>query len=166
MQQQPIVVRDIPPARIRGLGVCDAYVIELQDVQVPWLIDELEERRGPLEEAFHRVRPRGIADEEDPAVVHELRQLRGMRDQLPASGAEAAVMFVCPGAIAGDLIQVTTRNVITELGELVDGSRRNGKEARARLEPTLAAATAWVQTLLSFQAVEAFDLDPSANPLA
>jgi hypothetical protein len=96
----------------------------------------------------------------------QLRQLRGLRDQLPPAGHNNPVSFLCPGAQARDLIRTTARNAIAALAELVDGPTTNDEKGRARLRATAEATTAWIQTLLDYQAVEGFSFDPSTNPLA
>ena len=74
-----------------GLGVCDVWRLELTAEQWPWLVDELEELRGPLEEALQRAyaeqvlhRTDALADEIS-AREYELRLVRLMRAQLPAA---------------------------------------------------------------------------------
>ena len=56
MQGKPIAVGDPPTGNVRGLGVCDVLEVEIAPVQLPWLIDELDEMRGPLEEQLVRER--------------------------------------------------------------------------------------------------------------
>jgi hypothetical protein len=39
-------------SRVQGMGLCDALRVELEPCQIAGAIDELEERRGPLNEAI------------------------------------------------------------------------------------------------------------------
>jgi hypothetical protein len=41
---------------VQGLGLCDVLRVELQPCQIAGAIDELDERRGPLEESYQRAR--------------------------------------------------------------------------------------------------------------
>ena len=52
MHDQRIAGRE--RASVSGLGVCDVWRLELTAEQWPWLMDELEEIRGPLEEELRR----------------------------------------------------------------------------------------------------------------
>jgi hypothetical protein len=90
--------RAVPnPSKVRGLGLCDALRVELEPCQIAGAIDELEERRGPLNEAFEHARTRwdAIAEKESPSPVersleqelsksaYALRILTMLRGQLP-----------------------------------------------------------------------------------
>jgi hypothetical protein len=83
---------------VQGLGLCDALRLELQPCQIAGAIDELEERRGPFNEAFEKARTRwdALAEQErgPEAVVLEeelsmsgdaLRVLTSLRSQLPTA---------------------------------------------------------------------------------
>ena len=59
---------------VSGLGVCDALRLELAPVQLPWLADELDEMRGPLDEALARARADDAA-EDAAGHKYELRLL-------------------------------------------------------------------------------------------
>jgi len=71
---------------VSGLGVCDVWRLELW----PWLVDELEELRGPLEEALQHARAKQAVDHSEAladevcAREYDLRRVRAMRAQLPA----------------------------------------------------------------------------------
>jgi hypothetical protein len=93
MQAQPIAGALQSP--VRGLGVCDALELSLLLVQVPWLIDELEELQRPLEEELDRApRAGGVGWDEAQAervVEEELRAVRAI------SEASNIACYVKPG---------------------------------------------------------------------
>jgi hypothetical protein len=140
-----------------GLGVCDALKLELAPVQLPWLADELDEMRGPLEEALLRARAEESADE---AAGHEyeLRLLRMMRAQLVD---DRSTVFVGPTGMVDEAVRGAMRNVVGALSELVHDRDRADEE---RLRETAAAANAWVRTFVDLRAVVAFNFDPEAEP--
>jgi hypothetical protein len=140
-----------------GLGVCDALRLELAPVQLPWLADELDEMRGPLEEALLRARADESADE---AAGHEyeLRLLRMMRAQLVD---DRSTVFVGPTGMVDEAVRGAMCNVVGALSELVHD--RDGADEE-RLRETAAAANAWVRTFVDLRAVVAFNFDPEAEP--
>lgn len=142
---------------VSGLGVCDALRLELAPVQLPWLVDELDEMRGPLEEALLRARADEAADDV-AAHEYELRLLRMMRAQL-ADGR--TTVFVGPTGMVDEAVGGAMRNVVGALAELVgDRDVADGE----RLRETAAAADAWVRTFVDLRAVVAFNFDPEAEP--
>jgi hypothetical protein len=154
---------------VHGLGVCDALRLRLRPVQVPWLIDELEELRGPFEERLQRLRAEAASSgdartrEALRAAEYELQLLRMMRAQLPGS-QEEPVSFVGPSAMVLDVVLSTLRSVVDRLAELA-GERVCDERAGARLGEAAAAAQAWVETFLDCQAVAAFSFDPDVDPV-
>jgi hypothetical protein len=141
---------------VSGLGVCDALRLELLPAQLPWLADELDDMRAPLEEALMRARADESADE---AAGHEyeLRLLRMMRAQLDAR----TTVFVGPTGMVDEAVRGTMRNVVGALAELVhDREVADGERLRA----TAAAADAWVRTFVDVRAVLAYNFDPEAEP--
>jgi hypothetical protein len=142
---------------VSGLGVCDALRLELVPVQLPWLADELDEMRGPLEEALLRSRAEQSADD---AAGHEyeLRLLRMMRAQL---ADERATVFVGPTGMVDEAARGAMRNVVGALAELVHERETVDPD---RLRETAAAANAWVRTFVDLRAVVAFNFDPEAEP--
>ena len=72
----------VPSGSASGLGVCDVWRLELSAGQWPWLADELDELRGPLEEELQRARmarersgdPRAFASDDR---VREGRRVAG-----------------------------------------------------------------------------------------
>lgn len=142
---------------VSGLGVCDALRLELAPVQLPWLADELDEMRGPLEEALARAR---ADDATDDAAGHEyeLRLLRMMRAQL---ADERSTVFVGPTGMVDEAVGGAMRNVVGALSELVHD--REAADAE-RLRETAEAANAWVRTFVDLRAVVAFNFDPDAEP--
>src|SRR3954470_14727800 len=127
MRFQPIAGGAIPSGSVAGLGVSDALRLDLAPVQVPWLIDQLDEVRGPLEEELQLARARctdeacDVAAERLEAAEHELQLLRMMRAELPGRDHDGRVMFVGPTGLVLDLVRGTMRNVVGALSELVHG---------------------------------------------
>jgi hypothetical protein len=163
MQSEPIAISAAPPpGSVSGLGVSDALRLELQPVQVPWLISELEEMRGPLEEQLQRTDT--DEHEELAARRYELRLLRLMRAQLPAAGHGAPIAFVGPSGMVRQLVHAALANAVAALAELVGQGPRRTAQAPTRLRDTAAAVLAWAETLADCHAVESFSLDPDADP--
>jgi hypothetical protein len=156
---------------VSGLGVCDVWRLELSAEQWPWLVDELEELRGPLEEELQRSWAKQAGDDsaalanEVSAREYELQLVRMMRAQLPGAGDNGPVVFVGPAELVRELVGGTLRNVASELSELVDVQRAGDDQARSRLIATAQAACGWAQTFVDLQEVEAFSFDPAADPV-
>jgi hypothetical protein len=173
MRFQPIAGGMVPSGSVCGLGVTDALRLELAPVQLRWLIDELEEVRGPLEEQLQRERarcadaPDELASEQLDATEHELQLLRMMRAQLPASDRDGTVAFVGPTGMVLDLVRGTMRNVVQALSELVRGEAIGDPDWHDRVGQTAEAATAWVKAFLDLdcEAVELFRFDPESDPI-
>jgi hypothetical protein len=170
MQFQP-TGGSVPFGSVCGLGVTDALRLDLAPVQLAWLIDELEEIRGPLEEELQRARarcaddPGELAADKLDASEHELRLLRMMRAQLPASDHGGRVAFVGPTEMVLDLARETMRNVVDALSELVRGKAMCDPDWHDRVRHTAEAAIAWVQTFLECENVELFRFDPAGEAI-
>jgi hypothetical protein len=172
MHTEPIAGGAPPSGTVRGLGVCDALSVHLQPAQVPWLIDELDHRRGPIEEELRRLREthmRGGNDapaDEIEEREYELRLLQAMRAQLDGGGHNGLTGFVGPSGMVGEIARDTMRFVVQRLSELVHSGSVIDPDELARLHVTADAARAWVQTFLDCRAVETFNFDPEADPAA
>jgi hypothetical protein len=169
MQSEPSAV-NASPARgtVSGLGVCDALRVELLSFQLPWLIDELEEMRGPLEEELQRARAAassatGDADDDEGARQYELRLLRVMRGQLPGKRVDGSVVFVGPSDMVVEAVRGAAGNVVHALVELMHDRAHSDEAGCQRLRVTAAAAVAWVETLADCRAVTAFSLDADGD---
>jgi hypothetical protein len=156
---------------VRGAGVSDVLIVDLQPAQIPWLVDELETLRGPLEEEWHRVSANAAASKHGDAAcerderLYELKLVRMMRAGLPATGHDAPVTFAGPTVLVCELVHGAMHNAAATLAELTHGSRAEPRE-HERLEAVANAAAAWVQTFLDLRAVVWFNFDPDADPLA
>lgn len=162
----------VPSGSVSGLGVCDVWRLELSAVQWPWLAEELDELRGPLEEELQRARAAHDVDsgddtaEELSAREYELRLLREMRAQLPAYDYRGPVFFVGPAPLVRGLVTGSLCNVVGALSELVGAPRRLGdREGRTRLTATADAARSWAQTFVDCQELEMFSFEPGEHPL-
>ncbi|MGH2944723.1 MAG: hypothetical protein ACRDPC_00315 [Solirubrobacteraceae bacterium] len=160
-----------PGRSVSGLGVCDVWRVELSAVQWPWLVDELEAARGPLEEALQRAWAEQAVDDGEAvaenvaAREYELRLVVMMRAQLPAHDHEEGVVFVGPADLLRELVSGTLRRVVDALGDCVDAQRLTDAESRERLVVTAEAAEAWARTFVECQKVETFHFDPDADPM-
>jgi hypothetical protein len=169
--QGELIAIDAPAAlRVGGLGVCDALRVELDAVQLPWLIDVLEEMRGPLEEQLQRARADHERDNDEDTArelnerEYELRLVRLMRSRLAIPSDASPVTFVGPSAMVFDVVVATMRNVTATLGELAEGRAGNGHERDDHLRLAAAAALAWVDTFVACRAVTSFNFDGDADP--
>lgn len=158
MQSEPSAPCAPPRRTVSGLGVCDALRLELQAVQLPWLADELDAQRGPLEEQLSRA----TDGEERERCRYQLRLLGLLRAQLPAAGHAAPFVIAGPAALTARIARGALRNAAAALSELATRPLDAGPPERLRV--TAAAACAWGTTVLDCQAVEAYDADPDAEP--
>ena len=170
MRDQRIAGRE--RASVSGLGVCDVWRLELSAEQWPWLMDELDEIRGPLEEALRRVWAQQALDDsaevaqEVSAREYELRLVRLMREQLPAAGQSGGVVFVGPAELVRELVPAVLSNVVDVLNSCVAELRSTDPESRARLLGIAAAADAWARTLIDCLELETSSVDPRADPVS
>jgi hypothetical protein len=160
-----------PPARsVSGLGVCDVWRLELSAAQWPWLLDEIEEMRRPLENALERARteydtsPDGEAAADLDARNYELKLLAMMRAELPAIPYREAIVFTGPVPLVRELVAGTVRNVVGTLAEAVDAQRMSSPGGRERVAEVAGAAYAWAQTYLECEELERFSFDLEADP--
>jgi hypothetical protein len=163
MQREPIAINPPPSGRVSGLGVCDALRLELVPAQVPWLVDELDVMRGPLEEQLLRT----SADDRDQAEVlgHELHLLRLMRAQLPGAHDEP-LTFVGPAGRVCRIAHAVLGNAVAALAEHVGEGPPRSADARGWLREIVAVVTAWAETVADCHAVEGYSFDPGADPPA
>jgi hypothetical protein len=147
------------------LGVCDVWRLELSALQWPWLLDELEEVRGPLEEALQRASADHasagapeLVDKVD-ALELELQAVRGMRAQLPALGEDRAIVLVGPAELIRDLVQDTLSNVVHALSDAVNAPRPRDRAARRAAITTARAAFEWTATVAGCAELEWFSMD-------
>ena len=159
------------PARasVSGLGVCDVWRLELSAIQWPWLRDELDEVRGPLEEELRQAWAKETVDDTEAAAArvaaleHELRLVRQMRAELPASDHGDGVVFVGPAELVRELVSGTLRNVVDALSDRVTAQRLGDQAARRRLVDTARAASEWSRTFVDCHELEVFSFD-AADP--
>jgi hypothetical protein len=129
--------------RVQGLGLCDALRVELAPCQIAAAIDELEERRGPLNEAYEHARTRWdeVADRErEPETTklqeelsksaYALRVLTMLRGQLPTARHETPVILVGPASTISSIVSAAVRNVADDLAELIRERLRPTRETR------------------------------------
>lgn len=169
MQSQPSAEHPRVSGSVRGLGVCDALRVELQDVQLSPLIDAAAafvrscelglERRAGVSSASG---PRAL--EAQAAAEYELRLAERLREALPRRGHVGPFALVGPAGMAFELVRSCARDATMALALLLGAPLAGDDAATAELERTAAAAAAWTATLLDCRTVEAFRFDPDANP--
>ena len=162
---------------VRGLGLCDVLSVELEPCQIAGAIEELEARRGPLNEAFEQARTRWdtIADGERASVrelehqlsrsAYALHIVSMLRGQLPTVDHAEPVALVGPASTISDLIAAAARNAVDDLGELIRESPKVDQGAQAKLRLAMAAVAAWSETYIDCAAIEWFTFDPPYDPL-
>jgi hypothetical protein len=162
MQSQPTAGGEVSSGTVRGLGVTDALLLELEAVQLPWLIDEVDELCSVYEDELrHAADPcpnqaKSVDTEALDLARHRLHTLRMMRAQLPARDHRGRMTFVGPTPLVLDIVSGTMRNVVAALSELTHGRSTSEPEWRLHVHDTSAAASAWVRTFLDCRAVEFF----------
>jgi hypothetical protein len=167
MQTDRIAAGMVASSTVQGLGACDFLRVELQPVQVPWLIDELEHTRIPIEEELEMFREQFAREGENSARVKleecedELRVICTLREQLDVGGERVA--FFGPAATVGELVLGTTRHVVDTLSDLVESSPVNDPEHVHALRETSVAARAWVESFVDCLAVEKFSFTRLAS---
>ena len=170
-----------PPARARvhGLGLCDALRVALEPCLIAGMIDELEERRGPLHEAFERARAQWDALAEDQrtgpcaaeledelsASAYALEVSSALRAQLPAPGHDEPVVIVGPASLMANLVGAGARNAVHDLAALLRESPRADEDQQQRRRSAATAVAAWVETYLDCEAVVWFNFDDDWDPV-
>jgi hypothetical protein len=164
MQREPIAINAPPSGHVSGLGVCDALRLELEPAQVPWLVDELDVMRGPLEEQLMRT----SADDRDhvEALDHELHLLRLMRAQLPGTLHDEPQTFVGPAGRVCRIANAVLANAVAALAEHVGEGPPRSADARGWLREIVRVVAAWAETVADCYAVEGYSFDPRADPRA
>lgn len=166
-------------ARVQGLGRCDVLRIELQPCQIRGMVDELEERRGPLHEAFEHARghwdelseiqreaPQGLKLEQDVSdAAYSLWLFGAIRAQVPAIGHDRAVTLIGPASIMADLIAAATRNAVDDLGARLRDQGGGDRDRPTDLGEATAAVAAWVATHAECEALVWFRFDKDWDPI-
>jgi hypothetical protein len=156
MQTNRTADRPALAGSVRGLGLSDALRVELQPVQVPWLIDALDALCGarPVDQGDGRDR-----DERE----YELRLIRIMRAGLAVGADVSPIPFIGPSGMVATAVRSAMRSAMDALRELVrqDPIDDDGVE---RLQETADAVAAWVRSYVDCRAVVWFNVDPDAEP--
>jgi hypothetical protein len=170
-------------ASVQALGLSDVLRVELQPCQLAGLIDEVDERRGPLRETFENARARWEALSRDNGIVspsaasdaeaqlssaaYALRVLAAIRSQIPIHRADQPFALVGPAITISEIITAAARNTVDELAELLraETSRTPHAERYKKLRELTSAAQAWVETYVECHAVEWYRFDPEWDPV-
>jgi hypothetical protein len=156
---------------VSGLGVCDVWRLELTRDQWPWLADELDEMRGPLEEELAVVKSQHAEDpsqstaERIGAIKYELRIVAMMRARLLASIGDEPVIFAGPAELVRELVIGALREVVSAFGDIVTAGPLGDRDAWSRVTTTADAARAWARTVAACRELETFRFDPTADPV-
>jgi hypothetical protein len=180
----PLTPSEVPElASVQALGLSDVLRVKLQPCQLVGLIDEVDERRGPLGEAFEQARERwealscddGTVSPGAPSVAegrlwsaaYALRVLAAIRSQIPAEHDGQPFALVGPAITISEIITGAARNVVDELGELLlaQTSSTSHAETYNKLRELASAAHAWIETYIDCHAVEWYRFDPEWDPV-
>jgi hypothetical protein len=170
-------------ASVQALGLSDVLRVELQPCQLAGLIDELDERRGPLHETFEHARDRwevlsrdngvvsprtaSVAESQLEGVAYALRVLAAIRSQIPAPRPDEPFAIVGPAITVSEIIVAAARNAADELGELLraPSSATAHADTSKKLRELATTAQAWVETYADCHAVEWYRFDPEWDPV-
>jgi hypothetical protein len=167
------------PARVQGLGLCDVLRVVLEPCQICGMIEELEERRGPLHEAFDTARtcwdaldqaqrdgPLGNELQEGLSEsAYALRMFIRIRAQVPAVDHDETVALIGPASIITELVAAASRNAVEDLAERLCEPAGEDPERSARLHAAAAAVTAWTSLQAECEDVVWFNFDKRWDPI-
>lgn len=178
------ILRPSPPPRIgsvQALGLSDALRVELQACQLADFVDELDELRGPLGEAYECARRRWLelsvyetgtpgpalsaAEEKLGAAAYALRVNAAIRAQIPEATNGESIVVVGPATTVSTLISAATRNAADRVAELLRDSARLGPELHTALGRDAAALQAWIETYVDCYVIEWYLFDPNWDPV-
>lgn len=169
MREQPSAHQTRLSGTVRGLGVSDALRLELEPLQLAPLRDAVSAMARALELELERCAevpatsdPRAL--EAQASAEYELRLAVMLRDRLAAGEHQRPIAIVAPTAMAVQLVTRCARDATAALAALVAVEGPGAADAHAELELRVAAAAAWVCTLLDCRVIEAFRFDPAADP--
>jgi hypothetical protein len=164
MQSERIADASALSGSVRGLGVCDALRLELEAVQLPGLVEQVDADIAALKDEIDRRSgattpgdPRGA--EQVEAAEDELRLVELLRDQLPEA-ADGPFVVIGPAGPIGTMVGGAMRHAVERLSERVLATRRHDADARRQLERAAAAVSAWIRSYVDAQAVEDFAFEP------
>jgi hypothetical protein len=163
MQWQRNGDRALEVRSVTGLGICDALRVELEPVQVPWFVDEVEETCRAREETYVVVRRSGAEQHDVAAADYRVRELQLIRRQIDDAVAGERIVVFGPGMTMSELIRGSMRHAISSLAELAESGNVSDLGAQTRLAETAAAAVAWIATFRDAQSVEWYSFDPDAG---
>lgn len=157
--------------------------MELQPCQLAGLIDEVDERRGPLRETFEHAHDHceALSRDNGPALpsaafdaeaqlssaTYALRALSAIRSQIQAHPTDHPFAIVGPATTVSEIITAAARNAACELGELLRAEPSSSPQAEryTKLRELTSAAQAWVETYIDCHAVEWYRFDPDWDPV-
>jgi hypothetical protein len=118
---QPIAAGDLPGRTVRGLGVCDVLQVDLRPVQIPWLVDQIEEMRRDLEGRLDLERSAVEAadatrSERVDAAEYELYLLPLMQSRLPTPPSQAVVPLIGPSGMVEKAVRGALHKVVVRAG--------------------------------------------------
>jgi hypothetical protein len=156
---------------VRGLGVCDALQLRLEPGQLPWLLEELEERRIAHEQSLEDATAartaaegaeiRARAREDVERHRHELALLAAIHERIQHEPGGEAVLVTGPAPLVSGIVRNAAQTVTEALAGLAE-DRAAPQETRdgERLLELADAARAWVHTLVALARLEWFTFEP------
>jgi hypothetical protein len=147
---------------VQALGVADALRLLLESLQLPWLLDEIDELRLVLRSAREpgkrKASPASAVLSRD--VDHDLRVLaRLRREVLTGLAGDGPTALWAPAPLMSELVRGTTRNVADALVERLHEHPSRAAARSSELRQISRAAAAWTHTYLALLAIEWFSAD-------
>jgi hypothetical protein len=146
---------------VRGLGVTDAFLLELQAVQRPLLEQQLRAMakaiRIRIDQLGHAER---LAD-----TSYELQLIRMMQTRLATTPRGKTFEFIGPSGLVGELVHACFTTALSALAALINGESA-AKPDPAAVDHAISAAGAWLATFVDLRSVVCFCFDPGADPSA
>jgi hypothetical protein len=141
------------------------FRLELEPVQLPRLIDELDTRAGDLDNGLELPAVARDRPEDTPIDVehYELWLLRRMRAVLPELHHSTPFAWCGPTGLVTTVVRAGLRAATAELATIAaDLPRATGPSPA--LEASSAEVAAWTRTVLDCDTVEDFTFEPNTEP--
>jgi hypothetical protein len=145
---------------VRGLGISDVLLVELQPRQVAACVDEIDSLGRILEDAF-AIGPNDDSDRQR----YELRVLRAMRSVLLEQASLERPLLVGPAPLVSEVVARTAADIVAGLHESLSAIRGSDEASRDELLRRSEDTTAWMRTYVDALAVQWFSFDPDLDYL-
>jgi hypothetical protein len=145
---------------VRGLGISDVLLVELQPRQVAACVDEIERLGRVVEDAL------AIGQEDDDRRRYELRVLRAIRAALLEQTVMDRSVLLGPAPLVSELVAGAAADIVARLQESISSCRGSDEASRNELRRCSEDATAWMTTYVDALAVQWFGFDPDLDYIA